>query len=96
MRIMTKYHQQYLSVFYRGKYSCYFQNDEELKAWIHSEELEVLFKESLIIKGGIIPLISSLAPNESKWLSDEKEILEMLKNYNFILNNRAECVSLNE
>lgn len=72
-----------------NKYCSYFNNDEiELLKWIRDEKLEPLFKNGSVKKENIKPLISIMKPYESKWLKDENEILEMLQNYNSILEER--------
>ena len=73
-----------------GKYSSFFDNDAMvLFQWIEDQKLEDFFIGNSIEQKNIRPLISSMNANESKWLKDEIEILEMLKNYNSILQERS-------
>ncbi|WP_102264464.1 DUF1413 domain-containing protein [Mesobacillus jeotgali] len=77
---------------FRNKYKNreYFKNDKELKDWILDQDLDILFSNGVISRETIKPLIPRLTASESEWLSDKKDILEMLKQFNKILIFRQE------
>ena len=72
-----------------GEFCKFFKNDEELKSWIKSQNLDMFFENDSLTKDNIIPLISRMKSSEFEWLSSEEELLEMIKNYNRILEERA-------
>lgn len=74
------------------KHREYFKNDNELIEWINSQKLKVFFVESIISKESIKPLIKRMKPYESEWLTNKEELMEMLENYNFILEERQKLV----
>lgn len=71
------------------KYSSFFHHDVMvLFKWIENQNMESFFLGKALSKENIRPLISNMRTDESKWLTDEIEILEMLQNYNSILMER--------
>lgn len=61
---------------------------KELYKFVEMAETEANVLQWLKGKESIKPLIKDMKPNESKWLKEENEIIEMLQNYTYILKER--------
>lgn len=72
-----------------GFYYSYFGSEEKLQAWIKEENLDILFNGS-ISRESIRPLTKTLMPYESKWLTDENEIIEALRENIYFLTQRLD------
>lgn len=72
-----------------GSYSYIFNNNNlNLENWIRNQKLQMFFCNNEISQEKIKPLIENIRANEGKWLTDKNEIIEMLQNYIYILEER--------
>ena len=72
------------NIFEKDKLGKYFLgidgevDEEKIKDWVLENHLEMGFKGEVIAKENVIPLIVGLKASETKWLSEEDEILGAL------------------
>lgn len=89
-----KYYDQMPKTLYEcfdgGRFSKNFSGNERVQKWVREEALEMFFIGGEISKDKIKPLIKRMKPYEAEWLNKKTELLEMIKNYNEILEIRQE------
>lgn len=66
----------------------FFKTDDDVVGWITQENLQMFF-DGNICRNNIRPLIKGVNASESLWLTEKDKIIEMLKQYNDILRERA-------
>ena len=72
-----------------GKFSEFFNNDiSEIEKWVKAEKLQMFFKDEKITLKNVKPLIDGVEAKDAIWLSDEKQLNEMLTNCIDILKKR--------
>ena len=84
----TLYH-----VFEKETLGKYFDDEAETVSWIKREKLEAGYRDGIIDKEHVIPLIKGLDPKISKWPVTEEEISEAYIYMIGLLENRQELLS---
>ncbi len=76
-----------------GRFSKYFNGNKHVREWVRDEALDMFFIDGERSKDKIKPLIRRMKPYEAEWLNKKAELLEMIKNFNEILEIRQEKLS---
>lgn len=84
----TLYH-----IFEKETLGKYFENKDEVVAWVKREHLEIGFDGNVIDQAYVLPLVPDLHPGEAKWLTEEEEIESALKYMISLLERRKTVMS---
>lgn len=79
-------------IFEKEALGRFFKDEDDVKAWIKREKLEMGFEAGMINQENVRPLFPGLHPGEPKYLTEEKEIKEALLYMIDFLRKRKEAL----
>ena len=78
-------------IFEKEALGRFFEDEDEVKAWVRREHLEMGFEDGLIHQDNIRPLIPGLHPSKPKYFTEEEEIKAVLLYMIDFLKKRKEA-----
>ena len=76
------------NVFERGRFHCYFENDNDVQKWIFEQNLNVAFKDENIKKTNLRPLLPGLPLYAPIWPETREDVKTILEEMIYILETR--------
>lgn len=81
-------------IFVKDALGKFFKGEDEVKAWVEQEHLEMGFEDGVIHQENIRALIPGLHPSKPKYFTEEEEIKEALLYMINFLKKRREIMSV--
>lgn len=75
-------------IFEKDALGRFFKDEEDVRAWVKREHLEMGFKYGFVYQENVMPLIQGLHPGEPKYLTEEEEIKAALSYMIMFLERR--------